>query len=135
MNPFLIGGATLLVGAIAYNSVAPVDDFVNNFRFAITDYGVDFANADIKKLIVPAHVTASLMNNTDYEPTVDSMVVTVFTKDAKGNYFELFSSRPAEPFTIRKRTTTNKKITFDMPLKSMGIDLVELGKKAITGKK
>jgi hypothetical protein len=132
----LIVGGVLLVGGIAYAVVKPVDDFVNQFRFAITDYGIDFKKAiEQRNFSVPAHVTAALMNNEDFEPTIDSMVVTVFTQDDKKNWFELFSSQPSEPFKIARRTTTNKVLTFQMPLKSMGMDLATLTKRFLKGEK
>lgn len=131
---WIIGG-TLLLGFVAYQTMKPVDNFITNFQAEVINTSVDFKNADIGNKTVPVLVTTSLKNSEAFSPKIESIVVIVSTKDKNGNWNSIFTSDPSSPFVVNPRSITNKTIKFSLPLLSIGMDLIELGKKAIMGKK
>lgn len=131
---WIIGG-TLLLGFVAYKTMKPVDNFITNFQAEVINTSVDFKNADIGNKTVPVLVTTSLKNSEAFSPKIESIVVIVSTKDEKGNWNSIFTSDPSSPFVVNPRSITNKTIKFSLPLLSIGMDLIKLGKKAIKGEK
>lgn len=131
---WIIGGA-LIVGFMAYQTMKPVDNFITNFQTDIVNSSVDFKNASLTNKTVPVLVTTSLKNSETYAPKVESIVVIVSIKDDKGNWKSIFSSDPSSPFIVNPQSITNKTIKFSIPLLSIGMDLIDISKKVLTGKK
>lgn len=134
MSPLMILGIAGVVGFGLYKSVKPIDDFVNNFRFYIESFDVDFLK--VKNYTVPAMVKIVLVNNEDYEPLVESLVVTVYKlDDEKNKWAMLMTSKPQLPFKIPKRTQYKKTINFVIPIQGAGSELLDIVSNVFNKKK